>query len=57
MWLITSNQSFASSNGVIIFTGGDYIYLEIRIKYLYLSLVLRWEGCATALLGYWLLTC
>lgn len=28
IWLITSNQSYASSNGVIIFTGGDYIYSE-----------------------------
>ena len=29
MRLITSNQSPASSNGVIMFTGGDYVYWRI----------------------------
>lgn len=39
--LITSNQCYASSEGIIIFTGGDYIGLEIKITYLSLSFVLH----------------
>lgn len=45
--LITSNQSCASSDGVIMFTGGDYIRLKIKIVWLSLSLVIRRVKCAT----------
>lgn len=43
--LITSNQSYESSNEVIMFTGGDYICLEIEIKQVHVSDVQKCVMC------------